>query len=688
MNHQDETEILYEISLSLGTSLNLNEMFREAVSTMMRSLNCSGAQILQAVNKDENTDGEEGGLEWLPVCTLPRTLKRNKAYASFLAMTGLPALLAERDDWEKTLPSTYEKNGKHYMLFNLPDFGVLALELPRKPLSYNLRRSLQVLMNKLANAAKACLYEEELERQVKASQAANIAKSQFLANMSHELRTPLNGVIGFTEMLNRTELTSIQKEYVESAKLSGQNLLRIINDILDLSKIEAGMLSLEMIKTDVVELLENSVEMLKYQADMKNLELLLHIDPAMPRLAVTDPIRLKQILANLLGNAVKFTRQGEVELKVTYKPEEKGRGKLTFFVRDTGIGITEEEMSKLFKAFSQADTSTTRRFGGTGLGLIISELIAKELGTRIEVKSKPGEGSTFQFEITTDMEEGERIGRGSLEPLRRCLIIDDNAANRRILEQMLAGWNIQSESCDNGLSALKILERSNPFDVILCDYYMPYIDGLETIQMIREQLKLTPEKQPVVLLHSSSVGVELHEKCDELGVRYRLTKPLKSQDLYLSLCKVNGSIQDSEKVAVSSEQAAEAVSAEKITILIAEDIRLNMTLIKALILGMYPQAELFEAVNGNEAVRLRNQVNPDLIFMDVQMPELDGLEATKQIRSSEKEIGEHVPIIALTAGAFKEEKEKCMAAGMDDFLTKPIEIEKISNVLKKYTGVL
>lgn len=687
MNHLEETEILYEISLSLGTSLNLNSMLREAVSTMMRTLNCSGAEILQAVKKEAHSGGEEGGIEWLPVCTLPRTLKRNKAYTSFLDLTALPAFLNERDDWEKTLPLTQEKSGKHYMLFNLPDFGVLALELPGESLSYNLRRSFQVLMNKLANAAKACLYEEELQRQVKASQAANIAKSQFLANMSHELRTPLNGVIGFTEMLNRTELTSIQKEYVESAKLSGQNLLRIINDILDLSKIEAGMLSLEMIKTDVVELLENSVDMVKYQAGRKNLELLLHIDPALPRFAVTDPIRLKQILANLLGNAVKFTKQGEVELKVAYKPEGKAKGKLTFQVRDTGIGITEEQIKKLFKAFSQADTSTTRKFGGTGLGLIISQLIAKELGTSIEVESKPGEGSTFSFEITTEVEEGDPLERGGLEPMKRCLIIDDNATSRRTLEQMLAGWNIESESCDNGLAALKILETSRPFDVILCDYYMPYIDGLETIQMIRQQLKLTPEKQPVVLLHSSSDEAELHKKCDELGVRLRLTKPLKSQDLYLSLCNVNGTTQEFEEAAVSSERAAKSVSSNKVKILIAEDITLNMTLIKALILGMYPQAELHEAVNGVEAVRLRSEIKPDLIFMDVQMPELDGLEATRQIRDIEKETGDHVPIIALTAGAFKEEREKCMAAGMDDFLTKPVEIEKISSVIKKYTEV-
>jgi len=282
------------------------------------------------------------------------------------------------------------------------------------------------------------------------------------------------------------------------------------------------------------------------------------------------------------------------------------------------------------------------------------------------------------------MEDGEMIEKGSLEQVQRCLIIDDNANNRLILEEMLASWGVCCESCDNGLTALKLLETSKPFDVIICDYNMPYIDGLETIRMIRNKLKLSAEKQPVILLHSSSDDAELHKQCDELGVRFRLTKPVKGDDLYGYLCQVHEPERYQTQTVVSTTPKVQTTLSGSVNILIAEDVAMNMMMIKALIGKIYPEAVLHEAVNGLEAVRLMSEVSPDLIFMDVQMPELDGLEATKKIRDLEKESGVHVPIIALTAGAFKEEEEKCLAAGMDDFLTKPVEPEKIKSVLMKY----
>ncbi|EON79281.1 putative sensor/response hybrid [Lunatimonas lonarensis] len=552
--------------------------------------------------------------------------------------------------------------------------------------SDNEQRLLQLFALMLVNVLNRNRLETELTTAKQRAEAASKAKSEFLANMSHEIRTPLNGVIGFTDLLKNTPLTSVQQQYVNNANVSGHTLMGIINDILDFSKIEAGMLHLEMIKTDMIELLENSVDIVKYQASQKNLELLLHIDRSMPRFAVTDPIRLKQVLANLLGNAVKFTEKGEVELKVKYEIVDKGRGKLSFFVRDTGIGITEEQMNTLFKAFSQADSSTTRKFGGTGLGLIISDLIAKELGGKILVDSTQGEGTTFSFELVTEMEDGGRLEMGPLKLVKRCLIIDDNANNCLILEDMLAGWGIDHVSCDNGLTALKLLETSKPFDVIICDYNMPYIDGLETIRMIRNKLKLTADKQPVILLHSSSDDAELHKQCDELGVRFRLTKPVKGHDLYGYLRQVHDPEKYQAQTAVSTTPKAQTALSGSVNILIAEDVKMNMMMIKALIGRLYPEAVLYEAVNGLEAVRLMSEVSPDLILMDIQMPELDGLEATKKIRAVENESGIHVPIIALTAGAFKEEEERCLAAGMDGFLTKPVEPEKIKSVLMKYCG--
>jgi len=525
-----------------------------------------------------------------------------------------------------------------------------------------------------------------LKRAQKEAQNASKAKSEFLANMSHEIPTPLNGVIGFTELLKNTSLSSIQAQYVNNANISGKTLLGIINDILDFSKIEAGMLHIEMIKTDIIELLTDSIDIVKYQADKKKLELLLNIEPSLPRFAVTDPIRLKQILANLLGNAIKFTENGEIELKVNYAALNNGLGTLSFFIRDTGIGISEEQKNKLFKAFSQADSSTTRKFGGTGLGLIISDLIAKKLGGKIMMESSLGDGSTFSFELTTKVEQGEPKEIGSIDQIKRCLIIDDNASNRKILGNLLSSWNIVTESCDNGLSGLKLLETSEPFDVVICDYIMPYFDGLDTIGLIREKLKLTPEEQPIILLHSLLEDVEIHKKCYELGVPYILTKPVKSYDLYSTLCQIK---KTSNKgfISFSATPKEEIQLSNTINILITEDVVMNMIMIKALIKKIYPKAILHEAINGREAVRLAKEINPDIIFMDIQMPELDGLEATKEIRQAEKELGGHVPIIALTAGAFKEEEEKCSAAGMDDFLTKPIEADKLKTLLIKYHSI-
>ncbi len=519
---------------------------------------------------------------------------------------------------------------------------------------------------------------------------ANKAKSEFLANMSHEIRTPLNGVIGFTDLLHKTPLNRIQQQYVENINSSGLTLLSIINDILDFSKIEAGKMELDFIKTDLIEQVEMASDIIKYHAAQKGLELLLNIPQNLPRFAVVDPIRLKQILVNLLSNAVKFTTMGEVELKVSFTKIDTLTGRFNFAIRDTGIGINLEQQKKLFKAFTQADSSTTRKFGGTGLGLVISSMLADKMGSTIEIFSEPGKGSTFSFTLETQYEQGEKIHPGSLTNINRILVIDDNDNNRMILEHTFNNWGIAFVGIDNGLAALQVIEHSKPFDLIIVDYHMPYFNGMDTIRMIRQQLKLSPEIQPIILLHSSSDDIEIYDECKKLGVRYNITKPVKSEELlhYLINLQQPQPFALKENEVVPGRTAIELENHPSVTILVTEDVPINMILVTTIISQMLPEAIIVEARNGMEAVEKAITCKPDLIFMDVQMPEMGGIEATLAIRNHETEENCRVPIVALTAGVVKGEKENCFRAGMDDFLTKPIMQKALREVLVKFLSKL
>lgn len=557
-------------------------------------------------------------------------------------------------------------------------------------------RSLLVLFAQLlVNVSKRAESEKMLMSAKEQAEAANRAKSEFLANMSHEIRTPLNSVIGFTELLNKTPLNISQKKFVENANISAQSLLEIINDILDFSKIEAGKLELSPIKINIIEIAEQVCEMVKYQAIQKGIELLLNIQPNLPVYGIADPIRIKQILVNLMSNALKFTEKGEVELKVSFESAGQNDGKYTFAVRDTGIGITQEEQKKLFRAFTQADSSTTRRFGGTGLGLVISNHLAEKMGDKIHMKSTWGKGSEFSFSITTKIFEINTPGNRRVQNIKRILIVDDNKNNREILQSTLESWGIETISCKDGFEALKTIKTSPPFEVMIIDYKMPLINGIETIRMLRGETSHVKTKLPVIIMCSSDDDSLINEESRRYGMIYKLVKPVKTGELFeylRNLTETGIIVPENYPGDKSGEKERKKDSAADsgenlVKILVAEDVQMNMILIKTLLNSFIPNADIIEARNGMEAVELYNTEFPDLIIMDVQMPQMDGLEATREIRKVELKSGRHTPVIALTAAASEEDEEKCRNAGMDDFLTKPIEQGKLNELINHYLGV-
>jgi len=542
---------------------------------------------------------------------------------------------------------------------------------------------LQVIANIYAESISKVQIEKELIEAKNVAESANKAKTEFLSNMSHEIRTPLNGVIGFTELLKNTSLNTIQQEYLSNAITSANSLLGIISDILDFSKIEAGKLDLEFIKTDLINLVESASDIIKIHASKKNLELLLNIQPDTPRYAVVDPVRLKQILVNLLNNAVKFTPFGEVELGLTFEKINDSQGYFTFVVRDTGIGINEMESKKLFKAFSQADTSTTRRYGGTGLGLVISNSLANQMGSTIQFESEEGVGTVFQFTIDTEFETEETFHKDRIENLNRVLIVDDNQNNRIILKHALEYWGIECLEADSGMEAIKIIEQEKPFDAFIIDYHMPFLNGVDTIKLIHKNGNFKPDQQSIILLLSSSDEQINQEGVQDLNVRFTLTKPVKPNELffYLKNLKTQFKIQDTPDK-IDEYTPLDETESKKLTILVAEDIKMNYILINNLLKKLYPNATILEASNGKEAIEVVQLKNPDIILMDVQMPTMDGIEATRQIKNLDNGKYSKIPIVALTAGVSKKERDECFQAGMSDFIAKPIDRSLLEKVFQ------
>ncbi len=530
--------------------------------------------------------------------------------------------------------------------------------------------------------------EIKLRDAKKQADAANTAKSEFLANMSHEIRTPLNGVIGFTELLKNTGLSETQRLYAQLAHTSGQTLLGIINDILDFSKIEAGKLKLDIVKTDILGLTSEAVDIIQFHAAKKGLELLLNIQPDIPRFIYADPVRLKQILINLLSNAVKFTEQGEVELKLTFEATDGDRGIFSYSVRDTGIGMSNEQQARVFDVFTQADTSTTRKYGGTGLGLAISSLLADKMGSRIELESEEGKGSTFYFRLSTKYEDGEKLVPKTPLQVNHILVVDDNDNNRLILEHLLAYWDIGFTGCESGKKALEMIREGQVFDAILMDYHMPEMNGLDTTQRIREKLSMPAEKQPIILLHSSSDDATVLQGGKKYDFACSITKPVKPPALIDCLRRINSPVaSDTKPVEVSEKvEVTGSVAHSRPKILVVEDADTNLLLVKRMIGHSLPNCEILEARDGKQAISLWRSASPDLVLMDIHMPVMDGVQATEAIRKQESVEGRErrTPVIALTARTLKEESARFLRAGMDDVIAKPVNKDLLTQKIHQY----
>ncbi|HNF24037.1 MAG TPA: response regulator, partial [Leptospiraceae bacterium] len=509
------------------------------------------------------------------------------------------------------------------------------------------------------------------------AEAASRAKSEFVANMSHEIRAPLNGVIGFNELLSLTPLNPIQKQYTENINTSAVSLLGIINDILDFSKIEAGRLELDEIRISIRELLEESCDIVKLSAGRKKIEIILNIPPDVPEYMTADPVRLRQVMVNLLGNAVKFTERGEIEISLKFQElSEKNQGIFHFSVSDTGIGITEEQKERLFQSFVQADSSIGRKFGGTGLGLSISKGLISEMGGNLELESSLGAGSRFYFSLKRGYERSEPPD--AFIGFRKVLVCVQNVRTAEMICRMLDRINVFSEVEYSAHSAVSRLSLDRNFDCIILDFDIPEIGGAEMLKVIRKRLSISAEMLPAVLVHFAGQDGAVSEAFPDLNVHYRISKPVKESDIY----RIFDNFSDERRRNDISDDSIE-ISGKPIKILIADDVELNRMLLSQVLMKIYPQTEIYEAKTGKDAVNEFLIYSPDLIFMDVNMPDLDGYQASEKIREFEASSGSSVKIIALTANAANDERDRCIASGMDDFLSKPFRIRELKNILEK-----